>query len=73
MSKLKITSLQQYWAMSLGTEELIDRIQPERVSRLGKQISMLDMPYQGQCQGQIRSPKVIKDYFFNWVCTAHDL
>ena len=28
---------QQYWAMSPSTEELIDRIQPERVSSLGSQ------------------------------------
>ena len=39
--------------MSPGTGELIDRIQPERVSRLGRQIATLDMAYQGQGQGQV--------------------
>ena len=48
--------------MSPGTEELIDRIQPELVSRLGKQIATLDMPYKVQSQGQVRSPKVITNY-----------
>ena len=43
--------------MSPGTGELIDRIQPERVSRLGRQIATVDVPYQGQGQGQVRSPK----------------
>ena len=47
--------LQQYWAMSPGTKEQIDRIQPKRVSRLGRQIATLDMPYQGQGQDQVRS------------------
>ena len=59
--------------MSPGTGELIDRIQPERISSLGRQIATLDMPYQGQDQGQVRSPKVITNYLFNWVCVAHDL
>ena len=57
--------------MCPGTEELIDRIQTEHVSRLGKRIAALDMPYQGQ--GQVWSPKVNKNYLFNWVCAAHDL
>ena len=65
--------LHQYWAMSPGAGELIDRIQPERVSRLGRQIATLDMPYQGQGQDQVRSPKVITNYLCNWVCAAHDL
>ena len=34
--------------MSPDTEELIDRIWPERVSRLGRQRVTLDMPFQGQ-------------------------
>ena len=59
--------------MSPGTEELIDRIEPERVSRLGKQIAALDVPYQGQGQGQVRSPNIITNYLFNWVCVAHSL
>ena len=59
--------------MSPGTEELIGRIEPERVSRLGKQIAALDVPYQGQGQGQVRSPNIITNYLFNWVCVAHDL
>ena len=59
--------------MSPVTGQLIDRIQPERVSRLGRQIETLDMPYQGQGQGQVRSPKVITNYLFNWVSAAHDL
>ena len=63
--------IQQYWAMSPGTGELIDRIQPERVNRLWRQSTTLDMPYQGQ--GQIRSPKVITNYLFNVVCAAHNL
>ena len=29
------------------------------------------MPYQGQ--GQVRSPKVITNYLFDWVRAAHDL
>ena len=65
--------LQQYWAMSPGTEELGDRIQPERVSRLGRQSATLYIPYKDQIQGQVRSPKVITNYLFNWVCAAHDL
>ena len=59
--------------MSPGTEELIDRIQPERVSVLGRQSATLDMPYQGQGRGQVRSPKVMIKYLFNGVCAAHDL
>ena len=39
--------------MSPSTEELIGRIQPERVIRLGKQIATLDASYQGQGQGQV--------------------
>ena len=54
--------------MSSGTEELI-----KRVSRLGKQIATMDMSYQGQVQGQVRSPKVITNYLFNGVRVAHDL
>ena len=57
--------------MSPGTEELINLIQLERVSRLGRQIAALDMPYKGQGQGQYRSPKVITNYLFNAVCAAH--
>ena len=59
--------------MSPGTEKLIDRIEPKRVSMLGRQIATLDIPYQGQGQGHVRSPKVITNYLFNWVCAAHDL
>ena len=55
--------------MRPGTEELIDRIQPERVSRLGKQIAALDM----LCQGQVWSPKVITNYLLNGVYLAHVL
>ena len=60
--------------MSLDTKELIDRIQPERVSRLRKQISTLALPYQGQGQGQVRSRIVITNYLFNQCvqCAAHD-
>ena len=59
--------------MSSGTEELIDHIQPERVSRLGRQIATFDMSYQGQGQGQVRTPKVITNYLFDGVCPAHVL
>ena len=61
--------------MSPGTEKLIDRIQPERVSTLGRQSATLDMPYQGQGQGQgqVKSSKVITNYLFNGVCAAYDL
>ena len=41
--------------MSPGAEELIDRIQPERVRRLERQIATLCMTY----QGQVTSPNVI--------------
>ena len=59
--------------MRPGTEQLIDRIQPERVSRLGRQTATLHMLYQGQAQGQVKSPRVITNYLFNGVCAAHDL
>ena len=55
--------------MSPGTGELIDRIQPECVSRLGRQIAILDMPY----QGQDGSTKVITNHLFNGASAAHDL
>ena len=64
---------QQYWTMSPGTEELIDRMQPERVRRLERQSAKLYMSYQGQGRGQVRSPKVITNYLFNGVCAAYDL
>ena len=58
--------------MSPDTEELIDRMHAERVSRSGRQSATLDMPYQGQGQYQVRSPKVITNYLCNWVSAAHD-
>ena len=59
--------------MSPDTDELIDRIQPEHVSRLGRQSATLDMPHKGHGQGQVKSPKVITNYLFNGVCGVHDL
>ena len=69
--KGKNYKLQQYWAMHPGTEELINRIHPEQVSRLGRQSAILDMPCKGQ--GQVRSPKVITNCLFNGVYAAHYL
>ena len=59
--------------MSPGTEELIDRIQPERVSRLGKQTATLAWPYQGQGEDHVRSSKEIKNYLLNGICATHNL
>ena len=46
--------------MGPGTEELIDRIHPERVSWLERQSATFDMRYKGQ--GKVRAPKVITNY-----------
>ena len=60
--------------MSSGIEELIYRIHPERVRRLGRLSATPYMPYNnGQGQGQVRSPKVITNFLSNEVCAAHDL
>ena len=57
--------LQASTILGPGTEELMDHIQGERVSRLRRQSAVLDMSYKCQGQGQIRSPKVIWNYLFN--------
>ena len=43
--------------MSPGTEEPTDRIQPERISRLGRQGAILGMPQEGQGLGHVGSPR----------------
>lgn len=59
--------------MRPATEELIDRIHTERVSRLGRQSGIPDMSYKDQGQGQVRPRKVTTNYLFNRVWAADDL